>query len=140
MYTRGSWLPGLWIHSLLLKLLTLSVSVHLRLPRSLKVHSTFHVSKLKPVKDSPLVPSSAPPLPLWFIDGGPVFTVRKLLGVCNRGRGKQFLVDWEKYGPEEQSLIPSHFIVDKSLIRHFYTRHQKIPGTSGAGPRGEVLS
>ncbi|KAI3376567.1 hypothetical protein L3Q82_017016 [Scortum barcoo] len=39
------------------------VSVQLKLPRSLQVHQTFHVSKLKPVKESPLVPPSKPPLP-----------------------------------------------------------------------------
>ena len=37
------------------------VSVRLRLPRSMKVHPTFHVGKLKPLKESAMVPTAKPP-------------------------------------------------------------------------------
>ena len=112
------------------------VSVRLRLPRSLKVHPTFHVGKVKPVRESPLVPASKPPPPPRMVDGGPVYTVKKLLGVRNRGRGKQFLVDWVGYGPEERQWVPASFIVDRSLITDFYQDHPGGSGTSGAVPRG----
>ena len=122
-----------WVHFLSQKSLTL-VSVRLRLPRSLKVHSTFHVSKIKPIKESALMPASAPPPPPRIIGGGTLYTVKTLLAVCNRGHGKQFLVDWEGYGLEERSWIPSRFIVDKNLIRDFYAHHPEAPGPSGVGP------
>ena len=38
------------------------VAVRLKLPQSMRVHPTFHVSKVKPVSESPLVPA-APPAP-----------------------------------------------------------------------------
>ena len=106
-------------------------AVRLRLPRSLRVHPTFHVSQVKPVKDSPLVPAVKPPPPPEMVEGGPVYKVKQLLAVRSRGRGKQFLVDWEGYGPEERQWVPSRHIVDQTLIEDFYRDHPEQPGPSG---------
>ncbi|XP_034023532.1 uncharacterized protein LOC117507858 [Thalassophryne amazonica] len=69
--------------------------VRLLLPRSMKVHPTFHVSHVKPVHTSPLCPLAVPPPSARFVGVGPVFSVRCLLGSQRRGRGVQYVVDWE---------------------------------------------
>ncbi|KAI3376026.1 hypothetical protein L3Q82_016558, partial [Scortum barcoo] len=79
------------------------VSIQLKLPRSLQVHPTFHVSKVKPVRKSHLVPPTKPfPPPSKMVEMvDRIYTVKKRLPVRRRGRGRQFLVDWEGYRPEE---------------------------------------
>ena len=66
-------------------------AVRLRLPRSLRVHPTLHVSLVKPAKESPMVPAATPPPSPEVIEGGPAYKVKQLLAVRNRGRGKQYL-------------------------------------------------
>uniref|UniRef100_A0A1A8FIG4 Gypsy retrotransposon integrase-like protein 1 n=1 Tax=Nothobranchius korthausae TaxID=1143690 RepID=A0A1A8FIG4_9TELE len=94
-------------------------TVRLTLPSSLRVHPVFHVSLVKPVVSSPLCPSPAPPPPPRFFEGGLVYPVRRLLDVRPRGRGRQYLVDWEGFGPEDRSWVPGSFITDPSLIADF---------------------
>lgn len=61
------------------------VGVRLKLPKSMRVHPTFHVSRVKPVLESSLVPAAPPPSPPRFIDGGLAFTVRHIIRSCVRG-------------------------------------------------------
>ncbi|KAF7655617.1 hypothetical protein LDENG_00053640, partial [Lucifuga dentata] len=61
-------------------------AIRLKLPKSMQIHPTFHVSKLKPAQEGPLVPPTPAPPPPCFIDGGPAFTVRHLLHSCRCGR------------------------------------------------------
>ena len=113
-------------------------AVRLVLPRSLRVHPTFHVSRIKPVTNCPLSPLPRPaPLPR-LVDGHPTFSVRRLLGVRARGRGFQYLVDWDGYGPEERSWVPARDILDPGLIADFRRRCPGQPGVHPGRPPGGV--
>uniref|UniRef100_A0AAY4CER3 Gypsy retrotransposon integrase-like protein 1 n=3 Tax=Denticeps clupeoides TaxID=299321 RepID=A0AAY4CER3_9TELE len=112
------------------------LTYRLQLPPAIRVHPVFHVSKLKPFVRSSLHPPAPDPPPPRIVDGGPAYTVERIIASRRRGRGVQYLVHWTGYGPEERSWIPSRFILDPSLVAEYRQRTAATPGPSGVGPGG----
>ncbi len=99
------------------------VAVRLKLPPAYRrIHSVFQVSKLKPVFHSHINPPR-------LVDGEPTYSVNRILDSRRRGRGFQYLVDWEGYGPEERSWVPARDILDHSLIDD-YNQWVSLPGSA----------
>ncbi|GAA6095285.1 uncharacterized protein LOC120491852, partial [Tachysurus ichikawai] len=75
----------------------------LELPPQYQIHPTFHVSLLKPYTPSTAQhPGEAGPPPPGVLVQPSVYTMREVLDSCRRGRGLEYLVDWDGYGPEER--------------------------------------
>ncbi len=103
------------------------VAVRLKLPPAYRrIHSVFHISKLKPVFLSTINPPAPVPPPPRLVDGELAYSVKRILDSRRRGRGFQYLVDWEGYGPEERSWVPARDILDHSLIDD-YNRQVSSP-------------
>nr|XP_033958128.1 polyserase-2-like [Pseudochaenichthys georgianus] len=113
--------------------------IEAKVKQSIKVHPTFHVSKLKPVKESRLVPASTPPPPPRIVDGGQVYTVDKILSERKRGRGRQFLVDWvgsagEGYHRQNHTATMMSLVFILLIGAAFATEEDKIVGGKECTP------
>ncbi len=105
-----------------------TVAVRLKLPPAYRrIHSIFNISKLKPVFHSTINPPAPVPPPPRLVDGELAYSVKRILDSRRRGRGFQYLVDWEGYGPEDRSWVPARDILDHSLIDD-YTRQEALLG------------
>ena len=110
-----------WLGPLKILKLVGPVAVQLELPSSLKMHSVFHVSLIKPYHMSgtfnPL------PFPMDYIENDPVFKVESLLDSRIRKVGShritEYLVRWADFSPIHDSWEPSENILDPSLISDF---------------------
>ncbi|KAL0157229.1 hypothetical protein M9458_048475, partial [Cirrhinus mrigala] len=95
------------------------VAFRLELPAHYRISPTFHVSLFKPAVDpggegdqDEAAPAETPSL---ITEGEDIYQVNQILDSRRRGGVLQYLVDWEGYGPEEQSWVNSKDILDPQL-------------------------
>lgn len=96
-------------------------AVRLRLPRAMRVHPTFYVSKVKPVHESPLA-TAQPPLPC-LINGGSALAIRCLIRSHWWGRGLRHLVDSEGYGLDAGLWFSARHILDPQMVWEFHQQN-----------------
>ncbi len=85
----------------------------------------FHFSCLtvKPCS-SPFLSTGKPPPPR-IIGGQPAYTFHRIVH-----GSRQYLVDWEGFGPEERSWVPAKDILDPKLIQEFHACKSSHPGVN----------
>ncbi|CAN2389980.1 Olfactory receptor, partial [Pristimantis euphronides] len=97
------------------------VAFRLKLPIAFKIHNVFHKSLLKEFIPPSASRCIAPPQPIVVL-GHPEFEVRRIVD-CRRGPwGRQFLVDWRGYGPEDRSWVKEEDLHADRLVREFFKK------------------
>jgi hypothetical protein len=104
-----------------------SVAYRLHLPPQYKIHNVFHVSLLKPYKDS----GSVRPPPPELIDGEEHYEVEAILAHRDgKGRRKrEYLVRWVGYGPLHDSWEPEGSFVNARETLQDYLDHHGAEAT-----------
>lgn len=92
----------------------------LKLPATLKIFPTFHVSLLRPYRraDGSLFPSRIHPEPGPIVgeDGQEGWVVDRILDKRKWGRGYQYLVSFDGYGKESDTWLPAREVEDLSAF------------------------
>ena len=103
-------------------------SVRLDLPDSLRIHPVFHVSLLEPYVSNTIPNRVVAPPPPVILDESEEFVVSEILD-SRIFRGKlQYLVQWEGYGPSDNSWEPAVNVQNSpDLVASFHTRYPNKP-------------
>jgi len=120
-----------------------SHAYRLKLPQYLKgIHNVFHVSLLQldvPDEFPNRKPSPPPPVE---IEGDNIYVVEQILNSRRRGKGIQFLVRWQGYGPEDDTWETlSNLPGALQRVQEFQLNHPNKPhATKAAMDRLEQYS
>lgn len=102
------------------------VSFRLALPSTYRISPTFHVSLLKPTaipREEGEGRSGDQSPQHILVEGEEAYQVRELHDSRRRGHLLRYLVNWEGYGPEEQSWVNADDILDPNLVEEFHRNH-----------------
>ena len=103
-----------------------TLSYQLELPKSWKIHPTFHISLLSPFKETETHGPNYIQPPPELVNGEEEYEVECILK--HRGRPKQhsYLVRWKGYGADEDSWIPEKDLRNSSEILSEYKKRAKL--------------
>ena len=104
------------------------VACRLSLPAEMKMHPVFHMSLLKPWKESGRLQPRPPRL---LLDGQLVWTVDRILDdrTGEREDWKKFLIRWEGYDKANDLWEPEANIHDSQLVQDYWAMLQRMNST-----------
>ncbi|TPX48045.1 hypothetical protein SeLEV6574_g02282 [Synchytrium endobioticum] len=116
-----------WMGPYLIKRKINNVAYEVELPRNIRIHPVFHVSLLKryirPTDLSRQLPKP-PPIQVADEDG---YVIKEILDVRRRGKGFEYLIDWEGFGAEDRTWEPRKSLNDDTLLKKWHQQHPDKP-------------
>ena len=93
------------------------LAYQLRLPSSLRMHSTFPISSLEPYR-GPCGERPSSPV-TTALQAQPAYEVEAILDHKGKGRSRQYLIKWKDYDVSENSWEPRRNLDDGPLIKEY---------------------
>ena len=102
--------------------------VKLALPETMKIHPVFHVSLIKPEKESKISGRQQEPSKPVIVEGEEEWEVEKILD-AKKVRGQlRYLVSWKGFGKQDRTWEPIENLENaKETVEEFYKKYLKKP-------------
>jgi hypothetical protein len=107
----------------------------LDLPATMRVHPVFHVSRLKPFRESTIPGRVQPPPPPVVSDGEPWFEVQAILKHEDARGSRRCLVAWKGYDDTHNSWEPHDNLIHTMAYKSYCRRAGIPPRPSAAQKR-----
>ena len=100
------------------------MTYQLQLLTSWRIHNVFHVTLLKPYRETETYGRNFPEPPPELLEGEEVYEIESILNHRRRGRGYQYYVKWAGYPISDASWEPEHvFSDDGDILKQYKLRH-----------------
>ncbi|TPX42334.1 hypothetical protein SeMB42_g05170 [Synchytrium endobioticum] len=104
------------------------VTYEIEVPSSIRIHPVVHISLLKKYirpKDPSKQLTKAPPIK---VNPEEEWVIKDILDVRRRGRGFEYYIDWEGFGPESRTWEPRWHLNDDVMLREWHARNPEKIG------------
>jgi len=103
----------------------------LRLPKTWRIHNTFHASLLSPYKENSILGKNFPVPPPDLIQGEEEYEIEEILRHRGTPTNRFFLIRWKGYSAEEDSWVPELDLKNaKSTLMDYKKLHPSLSPSS----------
>ena len=103
-----------------------TLSYQLDLPKSWKIHPTFHISLLSPYKETDTHGPNYIRPPPELVNGEEEYEVERILKHRGRPKRHQYLIRWKGYEADEDSWVLEKDLGNSSEILQEYKKRAKL--------------
>ena len=99
----------------------------LRLPKTWKIHNTFHASLLSPYHENDIYGPNFPAPPPDLVQGEEEYEIERILRHRGAPSRRSFLIRWKGYSAEEDSWVPERDLKHaKSALTNYKKLHPSV--------------